>query len=226
MAKARALEFLGAVALTLFLAGCGVTNMIGFAPPTPTVTKTPRPTFTLEPTLTATPEDTLTPIPTLTVAVKSPPTSTRRPAATPRPATPKPAAPPPPPAPAFTVGLVEGVPCPQGGPVWEIIARFNKSGSSAFLGGYILGLIGGDGKLLQSSQPSLPDDQVIQDFDLHCKISGWYRYNAKLDASAHRGQPGLKVRVIRAANDATPLSPDFPLDFSQSVRYFMLYNAP
>ncbi len=227
MTKKRAFLLLGAVVLMAALSSCDAVNLIGLSRATPTFTKTPRPTFTSVPTMTATPEETLTPIPTLTPQGPTvPPTSTRRPVVpvTPRPATPKP--PTPVPAPSFSVALSDGYLCEQpGSPVWKITARINKTDSSFFLGGYILGAFTSDGRFLKASEPSAPDEYTTMTLNGNCRVTNRYRSNAELDVTELRGSIPLIIRVIKSKSDPSPLSPGFKADFPQPGHYYLQFNA-
>lgn len=231
MTSYRKLKLFGAVILVfaLTLLACDTGNLIAFQNATATPTKTPRPTFTPQPSLTPTPqEDTPTPIPTVTNTPKVPPTATRG-AVAPRPATKAPPPPPPPPPkPSFSVTIDNAYFCDQGNdPVWEIVARINRSSPPAiFLGGYVLGIFSADGRLLATTEPSVPDDQQIIGLNFNCRAYNRYIYNVKKDVSQFRMQLPLIIRVIRSQSDLTPLSPDFKADFGQPGRYFIEYRAP
>ncbi len=231
MTRYSNLKVFGAVVLVfaLTLLACDSGNLIAFQNATATLTRTPRPTFTPQPSLTPTPqEDTPTPLPTVTETPKVPPTSTRR-AATARPATKPPPAPPPaPPKPSYSVTIDNAYFCDQGNdPVWEIVGRINRSSPPAiFLGGYVIGIFTSDGRLLATTDPSVPDDQQIIGLNFNCRAYNRYIYNVKKDVSQFRGQVPLIIRVIRSQSDLTPLSPDFKADFAQPGRYFLEYRAP
>lgn len=223
MGKNRALALLGAAVVMLAILACDTGSLVSLVSPTATRTKTPRPTFTPLPTSTSTPED--TPAPAATDTPNVPPSPTKRATATVRPATPKPTVPPAPPPPQFPVTFQEGYDCSQGGPVYEIIGRINRSSSPPiFLGNYVLALLSPDGRLLKTAE-SVPDGQQVMGLDINCRVSKWYPYNIKIDASEFRGQGPFIVRIVKSKTDATPLSADFPVDFSQSKISFVVYTA-
>lgn len=61
--------------------------------------------------------------------------------------------------------------------------------------------------------------------DINCRVSKWYPYNIKIDTSEFRGQGPFVVRMIKSKTDATPLSADLPIDFSQPKIWFVVYTA-
>ncbi len=226
MRNQRTIFLLGMVLLALALLACDAGNLVAFANPTATRTRTPRPTFTPRPSITPTPADTETPAATDTPA-KSP-TATKAPVATSRPVTRAPTAPPASPVPSFPVVLRNNYFCEQSQTsFWEIIGRINRSSPPAiFLGGYMLAVYAPDGRLLGTSRAAAPDGDQVSDFDFNCMVSGWYQYNVKIDVTEFRMQLPLTIRVIRSKTDLTPLSPAFKADFPQPGRYFLEYNAP
>ncbi len=213
-------------ALTLLSTmGCGSIPLISSLASTATPTRTPRPTFTRRPEFTPTPEDTPTPVLSDTpVTAPSPiasPTATRRAVATARPTTP-----PPPPPPPLPVTMINNYSCQQGSEVWEIIGSVRRSSSpSIFLGNYVLGLFSSDGRLLKASDPSYPDGQQVMALDISCQQSKQFPYNIKVDATEFRGKSGFFVRIIKSQGDATPLSANVPVDFTQPVRWFVFFSA-
>ncbi len=227
MKRNRAIVLLASAVALLSLLGCDAIPLISSLRSTATPTRTPRPTFTRRPEFTPTPEDTPTPALTDT-PITSPlpiasPTATRR-VATARPTTPKP--PPPPPPPQFPVTMINNYSCGQGSEVWEIIGSVRRSTSpSIFLGNYVLGLFSSDGRLLKASDPSYPDGQQVMALDISCQQSKQFPYNIKIDATDFRGKGGFFVRIIKSQGDATPLSDNVPVDFTQPVRWFVFFNA-
>lgn len=228
MTSHRTLKLFGAVLLVLALSllACDTGNLIAFQSATATSTRTPRPTFTPQPSITPTPQDTETPSPTATNTPRVAPTATR--GAVVRPATKAPTAPPPPPKPSFPVVIDNAYFCDQGNdPVWEIVGRINRITPPAiFLGGYVLGIFTSDGRLLTTTDPSVPDDQQIIGLNFNCRAYNRYVYNVKKDVSQFRMQVPLIIRVVKSQSDLTPLSPDFKADFGQPGRYFLEYRAP
>lgn len=227
MTKQRAFVVLSTLLVGLSLLACDLGNiggLVALSNPTATLTKTPRPTFTPRPSLSPTRVDTETPSATDTPSAS--PTPTKKPAPT---SAPKPAAtktPAPPPAPSFAVTLNKSYFCQQANdPIWEVIARINRTGSSFFVGGYALAVVSSDGRVLGAHQAG-SNDEVVQDFDFNCTVSGWYRYNAKYDVSEWRMQLPVILRIVRSKTDMTPVSPDFKADFSTPGRYFLEYSAP
>lgn len=224
MRNQRTIFLLGLVCLGLALLACDTGSLVAFGNATPTRTRTPRPTFTPRPSETATPADTDTPAPTDTPT--KPPTATKAPVPTSRPVTRQPTPVPPPPAPSFLVTLNKSYFCQQANdPIWEVIARINRTGSSYFLGGYALAVVSGDGRVL-GAHTAGTNEEVVQDFDFNCQVSGWYRYNVKYDVSEWRMQLPVTLRIVRSKTDTTPISPDFKADFGQPGRYFLEYSAP
>jgi hypothetical protein len=224
----RKLKLFGAVVLVLALTllACDTGNLIAFQNATATPTKTPRPTFTPQPSLTPTPEDTPTPLPAVTDTPKVPPTATRR-AATARPATKAPTVPPPPPKPSFSVTIDSGYFCDQANdPIWEVVARFNRSSDRAFAEGYVFGVFTADGRLLTTTEVSPSNEYTERGIDINCRAPKFYPYSVKKDVSQFRMQVPLIIRVVRSKTDLTPLSPDFKADFAQPGRYFIEYRVP
>ncbi len=204
--------------MTLLACDLGSIVQISFGNPTPTRTRTPRPTFTPRVEFTATPEDTATPAATDTPAATA--TRTRAPVVVvPR----TPTKPPPPAAPKLPINLVLSYQCGQAD-VWEIIGSIRRPGS-VFLGNYVLALSTPDGRLLKKAI-SVPDDQQIQGIDISCQRSGILPYNVKIDATEFRTAGALIVRVIKSDIEATPLSPNLQVDFSQPGRWFVFYDVP
>lgn len=226
LANKRILLSIGIAVLAFVLAGCDVAKMVASANPTATVTKTPRPTFTSIATLTSTPADSVTPLPTITPEVTGSPTKK---VSTPRPATPKPAVPPPatqPPAPTFPVALGESYLCgQQGGAYYKITARFNRTGSSRFLGGYVLGVFAGDGQFLKASKPSATDGNQTVTIGGNCRAQSWYQSNAEIDVTEFRGQLPILIRAVKSETDHTPISAAFKADFPEPGNYYLQFTA-
>ena len=203
---------------TLLACDLGSVVQISFGNPTPTSTRTPRPTFTPRVESTATPEDTATPAATETPAKTA--TNTRAPVVVVRTAT-KPPAPPPPPT--FPVLLVRSYGCGQDG-IYEIVGSIRRP-NSIFLGGYIMGLLTTDGRLLKKSV-SDSDEAKTMPFDISCQRSGVLPLNLKIDATEYRTKGPFIVRIIKSENDTTPLSPDVTVDFTSPGRTFVFYDVP
>lgn len=224
MKSKRLFGIAGLLSLALLALACDAGSLVALVkPPTETPTRTLRPTFTPRPSATDTPEDTATPAATDTPEAS--PTATRRAVvATPRPAATKPPAPPPPPQ--FPVSFQDGYMCPQSGPVWQVIARVNRSSPPAiFLGGYTVGLFSPSGALIKTDE-TVPDGQQVNGLWINCRVDKVFPYNSKLDAPELRGQGPFIVRVIKSKTDLTPLSPDFKVDFSQQSIWFVFFQAP
>jgi hypothetical protein len=213
---------LGLVIIAFVLLACETSSIVALVvKPTVTPTRTRRPTFTPRPSDTATPEPTDTPAATDTLEPSATPTR-HVVAATPKPVATKPPAPPP-----LPVSLADGYSCPQSGPVWQVIARVNRSTPPAiFLGGYTIALLNSSGAILKTTV-TVPDGQQVNGLWINCRVDKVFPYNSKIDAPEYRGQSGpFIVRVIKSANDPTPLSPDFKVDFSQQAIWFVFFMAP
>lgn len=223
--KSKRLAMVGVVFLALTLLACEATNLVAMInPPTETPTRTPRPTFTPFPSDTPTPEDTATVAPTDTPEPS--PTPTRRAVVVPasRPAPTKPPAAPP--KPQFAMNLIDGYSCPQSGPVWQVIARVNRSTPPAiFLGGYTVALLSPSGQILKTDV-TVPDGQQVNGLWINCRVDKVFPYNSKIDAPDLRGQGPFIVRVIKSKTDPTPLSPDYTVNFSQQAIWFVFFTAP
>ena len=198
--------------------GLGNIGQISFGAPTPSRTRTPRPTFTPRVESTATPEDTATP-PATDTPVKTV-TTTRAPVVVVRTAT-KPPAPPPPPS--LPIKLVLSYGCGQDG-IYEIVGSIRKPGSF-FLGGYVMGLLTLDGRILKTGI-SDSDEAKTMPFDISCQRSGVLPLNLKIDATEFRTKGPFIVRIIKSENDPTPLSPNVTVEFNTPGRTFVFYDVP
>jgi hypothetical protein len=218
----RSIGLLGLFIVAFALLACEASNVVALVvKPTVTPTRTLRPTFTPRPSATPTPQDTATPQPTDTPEPSIAPTR-RVVVATPKPVATKPPAPPP-----LPVSIADGYVCPQSGPVWQVIARVNRSTPpSIFLGGYTIALLNSNGQILKTDV-TVPDGQQVNGLWINCRVDKVFPYNSKIDAPEYRGQAGpFIVRVIKSANDPTPLSPDFKVDFTQQAIWFVFFTAP
>lgn len=221
--KNRQIVFLLAAVVLLALLACDAGTVISMLSPTATPTRTPRPTFTPRVIASPTPEESPTPEPSLTRAAS--PTPTQRVVATSKPAPTKPPAPTVPPAPQFPVALSDGYFCEQPqSPIWKITGRINRNAEPRiFLGGYVLGLFSADGRFLKASAPSASDGNQTVTIGGNCRAEKWYQSNLEIDVTEFRGQLPLIVRMIKSAQDHTPISKDFRLDFPTPGHYFVEY---
>ncbi len=224
MRSQRTIFLLGMVLIALGLLACDTGNLIAFANPTATRTRTPRPTFTPRPSVTSTPADTETPSATETPTKA--PTATKAPVATARPVTKAPTAPPPPPAPSFSI-TVDGYQCAQpNSPIWKITGRVNRAQPpNIFLGGYVMAVFAPDGKFLKASEPSAQDEYATMTLNGNCQVYNRYRSNVEVDVTEFRLQVPLTVRIIKSKTDTTPLSPGFKVDFAQPGNYYLQFNV-
>ncbi len=212
---------LGVTALVL---ACNTETFTAFLPsPTPTLTRTPRPTFT--PRATPTPEETPTPEPTATSA--SSPTPTSRAVATVRPATKAPTAPPAPPKPQFPWRRADNLEqqgmCPAGAGTFEIKGRIRQN--NAYVGGIHIIALDSTGKVI-ARMDSLYPEQMNPEWGVNCRESK-NLFSYQLDVSAGRGSQPIIVRIVRSANDLTPLSPDVAVQFdSGGGRFYLDWTSP
>lgn len=221
--KNRQIVFVFAAVVTLTLLACDAGTVISMLSPTATPTRTPRPTFTPRVVASPTPEESPTLVSPPTIAAS--PTATQRPP-TARPATKPPSQPPPPPVPQFPVSLNEGYFCEQPqSPIWKVTGRINRTGSSYFLGGYVLGVFAANGQFLKASAPSAYDGNQTVTIGGNCRAEKWYQSNLEIDVTEFRGQLPLIIRMIKSAQDHTAISKDFRLDFPTPGHYFVEYTA-
>jgi hypothetical protein len=203
--------FLGAVLVALSLLACDTgtfTALLNFGTATPT--RTARPTFTPRPAATPTLEDTPTPEATATIAAS--PTASPRATAVPRPAATKPpVATAPPPAPKFEwrqdpdTGH-QGI-CDAGPGTFEVKGKIHDG--HEYVGGVHIVALDAKGKMIAQMDSIYAEYQNIE-WGVSC-FEEKNRVSYQLDVAAGRMEQPFILRLVRSANDLTPISTDVKL---------------
>lgn len=211
MNRVRIMLVMMFAALTLLACDTGTfVSMLNRATPTPT--RTPRPTFTPRAVATPTPEDTPTPEPTATSAAS--PTATRRATTAPvvKPPTAKPVVVAPPPAPTFAWKQradqsMQGR-CDAGPGVYEVKGRIHDG--TDYVAGINVMVLDKDNKIV-AQKTSVSRQEMNLEWGVNCREEK-NLFNYQLDISAGRATGPLVLRLTRAPNDQTPISPDIRID--------------
>jgi hypothetical protein len=234
------------ISTAVFASACDSLPFVALNNPTSTPSRTPRPTFTPRPAATETAVDTDTPSPTA-VSTLVPPTETpeaqESSSATPRPVVkatkqPKPPAPAATPKPSFPVSLENTLRCDSSYYTVYVILKRNGNAPRPFVGGYEMILLNTGGQALKNGagQPlafeTLPDGQQEASVVGNCRrpasTANPLPYNGKIDAgdAVQGGTTSMILRFVKSTTDLTPLSQDFPLDFSTPGEYWFSLGAP
>ncbi len=223
--RKRILISVALVALTVLACDAGTFTALlpgGAATATPTI----RPTFTRRPSPTPAIEDTPTPEPSPTAAPTASPAPTQRIVPTARPATKAPAAPTPVPAPVFSWKQNPNTPqgqCPSGAGTYEVKGRVQLNGK--YTGGITIIALDKTGKVIAKATSKDPIE-MNPEWGVSC-FEEKNMFSYQMDLSAGRNEGPFALRVVRGANDLTPLSADVRIAFDSSGgRFYIDWVSP
>ena len=242
------LVLIGGLIMLSGIVGCGSIPFVAQNEPTATPTvKRIRPTFTPKPSRTPTVE--VTPTEAQVEATETPDNSDAIPADTPIPATKtpaKPAAPPPPkatapppppPAPKFAVTASGQFFCQQDG-VFEVTIHAvgqKLKKTRPWAGGLWVAALDPGGALLVdgAGKPLAAQTQEEGSISYGSNCHNDYdrlhpdTQNGKIDVvdAVKRGTTKMIIRFVKSPTDLTPISPDYPIDFGTSGRWWFFVVA-